>query len=406
MGSQENIHHLVWENNLEVLKKVLEAAGAAAEQAQDKESGWTPLHCALYYGHIRAALLLLVAGVQTSLQDFKGREGLDIVSARVDVEAQQGCGTIVYSWGSGTNYQLGTGAVSRHEPPVRIDELTTAKVVGLAAAKFHSSAWCADGRLFTWGHGRGGRLGHPDFDIHCGEAAVIKPRQVHVGRLLVVGVAAAKHHMLAVTRCGSVFSWGCNRDGRLGYLGVDTQPTPRRVASIKQRGVAVAAANRHSACLTDGGQLYTWGCNLHGQLGYGTYDSASNAVPKIVDAFKDRPLKQVSVAKRHTVALTPHGDVFTWGHRQVTPRRVTLPGTRDFSQTRPGVLGVAQHVTDVMPRVVMVAAGAAHTSAITDRGCSCPGAPPSRITGRVKSLACSRGSKLCTFPQGNTEQQS
>lgn len=61
---------------------------------------------------------------------------------------------------------------------------------------------------------------------------------------------------------------------------------PYRLANIKHRVIAVTAANRHSACLTEGGQLYTWGSNLYGQLGYGTYDSASNAVPKLVDAFK------------------------------------------------------------------------------------------------------------------------
>lgn len=32
-------------------------------------------------------------------------------------------------------------------------------VVALAAAKFHSAAVTADGRLWTWGWGRGGRLG-------------------------------------------------------------------------------------------------------------------------------------------------------------------------------------------------------------------------------------------------------
>lgn len=44
-------------------------------------------------------------------------------------------------------------------------------------------------------------------------------------------------------------------------------------------------------------------------------------------AVQDRQIAQVSAAKRHTVALTHSGDVFTWGHRQVNPRRVTLPGT-------------------------------------------------------------------------------
>lgn len=72
--------------------------------------------------------------------------------------------------------------------------------------------------------------GHPDFDIHSGEAAVIVPRQVvaGLGRRQVTLVAAAKHHTVVATSTGEMWSWGSNRDGRLGYPAVDTQPTPRR----------------------------------------------------------------------------------------------------------------------------------------------------------------------------------
>lgn len=90
---------------------------------------------------------------------WQGREALDMVSGRVISAASPCSGTIVYSWGSGTNYQLGTGAVSRHEAPARVDGFSSAKVVRLSAAKFHSAALCGDGCLYTWGHGRGGRLG-------------------------------------------------------------------------------------------------------------------------------------------------------------------------------------------------------------------------------------------------------
>ena len=52
---------------------------------------------------------------------------------------------------------------------------------------------------------------------------------------------------------------------------------------------AVAAANRHTVALVEMGHVYSWGCNLQGQLGYGTSDSGSNAVPRIVEAMKVGP---------------------------------------------------------------------------------------------------------------------
>ena len=69
----------------------------------------------------------------------------------------------VFSWGNGSNYQLGTGAEGLQLSPVRLDSLHEASIVQVAAAKFHSAAVTQDGRLFTWGFGRGGRLGKQEW---------------------------------------------------------------------------------------------------------------------------------------------------------------------------------------------------------------------------------------------------
>ena len=71
--------------------------------------------------------------------------------------------------------------------------------------------------------------GHPDFHVHSGESAIITPRAVTgLGRRQVAVVAVAKHHTAVATTSFELFTWGSNRDGRLGYAAVDTQPTPRK----------------------------------------------------------------------------------------------------------------------------------------------------------------------------------
>lgn len=74
--------------------------------------------------------------------------------------------TEVFSWGSGANYQLGTGNTHIQKLPCKVDALHGSFIKLVSAAKFHSVAVSASGEVYTWGFGRGGRLGHPDFDIH------------------------------------------------------------------------------------------------------------------------------------------------------------------------------------------------------------------------------------------------
>lgn len=70
--------------------------------------------------------------------------------------------TEVFSWGSGTNYQLGTGNAHIQKLPCKVEALHESYIKTVAASKFHSVAVSSDGELYTWGFGRGGRLGHPD----------------------------------------------------------------------------------------------------------------------------------------------------------------------------------------------------------------------------------------------------
>ena len=98
-------------------------------------------------------------------------------------------------------------------------------------------------------------------------------------------------------------------EGQLGYTSVDTQPIPRRVSSLRSRIVAVAAANKHTAVVSETGEVFTWGCNSVGQLGYGTSNSASNYTPRLVESLKGKIFTGVAAAKYHTIVLGGDGEV-------------------------------------------------------------------------------------------------
>ena len=68
-------------------------------------------------------------------------------------------------------------------------------------------------------------------------------------------------------------------------------------------------ANKHSTSVAKFREVYTWGCNREGQLGYGTSNSASNYVPCVVEYLKGQFLVAISAAKYHTVVLRPDGEV-------------------------------------------------------------------------------------------------
>lgn len=81
------------------------------------------------------------------------------------------------------------------------------------------------------------------------------------------------------------------------------------MSSLKSKIVAVAAANKHTAVVSECGEVFTWGCNKEGQLGYGTSNSGSNYTPRLVEYLKGKVFIGVAAAKYHTVVLGVDGEV-------------------------------------------------------------------------------------------------
>lgn len=135
------------------------------------------------------------------------------------------------------------------------------------------------------------------------------------------------------------------------------------MSSLRSKVVALAAANKHTVVVSDLGEVFTWGCNKEGQLGYGTSNSASNYAPRVVEYLKGKAFVGVAAAKYHTIVLGSDGEVLTWGHRLVTPKRVV---TGRFLK-KMGNIPMKFHRKERL-HVVAIAAGNTHSVALTEDG--------------------------------------
>ena len=183
----------------------------------------------------------------------------------------------LFTFGKGERGMLGHGGQSDERVPRLMEALTGKKVIGAAAGGMHTVVWTEAGELFTFGHGLDGRLGH-----HGGTRDELAPRLVErLAGKKVVGAAAGTCHTAVWTEEGELFTFGHGRDGRLGHGGQNTEYAPRLVQAMAGKTVIGGSAGAyHTVVRTEAGELFTFGRGLDGRLGHG--GQQDEFVPRLV----------------------------------------------------------------------------------------------------------------------------
>ena len=123
-------------------------------------------------------------------------------------------------------------------------------------------------------------------------------------------VEAGFYHALALDNCGTLWSWGYNGEGQLGFAtGGASVDTPSSVDAPAFTTLAVG--NQFSVALDADGFLWTWGSDELGQLGNGDASGVSVAVPTLI---MDHAFSAVDAGLNFAVALDTEGHLFTWGN--------------------------------------------------------------------------------------------
>uniref|UniRef100_A0A803LMQ5 Uncharacterized protein n=1 Tax=Chenopodium quinoa TaxID=63459 RepID=A0A803LMQ5_CHEQI len=228
----------------------------------------------------------------------------------------------VFTWGDGIHHAglLGHGTDACHWIPKRISgPLEGLQVISIACGTWHSALTASNGKLFTFGDGSFGVLGHGDRE------SVSYPKEVQLlSGLKTVKVACGVWHTAAIVEVMSpstsgssissrkLFTWGDGDKFRLGQGNKDAYLLPTCVSALIDYSFnQIACGHNFTVALTTSGHVFTMGSPSHGQLGNPQADGKSPSL--VQDKLIGEYVEEISCGAHHVAVLTSRSEVYTWG---------------------------------------------------------------------------------------------
>lgn len=222
---------------------------------------------------------------------------------------------LLYAWGDNANSQLGVGASGG----TRIGATAVVLPPGvtgwktMSAGRSHSLAVGDDGRLYAWGAGAYGKLGiGNNYPTTTNRPVLVSAPAALTNWTL---VAAGEDFSAALTADGLLFAWGRDDRGQLGDPNTSSTtyaPKPVALPAGVTRFTALSVGRAHCLALGDDGQLYAWGDNTYGQVGYSANSLEQSprpiARPREVTAWLE-----ISAGWNTSYALGDNLRVYVWG---------------------------------------------------------------------------------------------
>ena len=123
-------------------------------------------------------------------------------------------------------------------------------IIQISCGEQHSLALSSTGQIFSWGRNYYGRLGHGDSNNRPVPTQIRALYSVDV-RWVSAGVA----YSCCVCREGKVYTWGNGGHGQLGHNSTQNVSLPTLVNGLSNEIVTrISAAYGHTLCVTAGGE--------------------------------------------------------------------------------------------------------------------------------------------------------
>ncbi|XVF43100.1 hypothetical protein PTKIN_Ptkin02bG0013100 [Pterospermum kingtungense] len=221
----------------------------------------------------------------------------------------------LFTFGDGLFGALGHGDRNSTTIPREVETLSGLRTTRVACGVWHTAAVVeivtessdsgspvssSSAKLFTWGDGDKGQLGHGDKEPRLFPKCVTAFSDDNICR-----VACGHILTVALTNSGRVYTMGSSAYGQLGSPTADGKVPSRVEGKIANSFVEdIACGSYHVAILTSKTEVYTWGKGTNGQLGHGGIDDRN--IPTLVDFLKDKQVKSVVCGSNFTAIISLH----------------------------------------------------------------------------------------------------
>lgn len=229
--------------------------------------------------------------------------------------------------GVGTTMNAGRATSDLGDALVAVD-LAGDEAAQVSVGAWHSCARTTTGTVKCWGRNHVGQLGQDSTDSlgdDGGETAGLVA--VNVGGATVASVVSGNNHTCILSDTGAVRCWGGGSRGRLGQGSTDNLgDAAGEMAALVDVDLGatvvtqLAAGDFHTCALSDTNTLYCWGDNSFGQLGYGDTTIRGDepgemgaSLPAVASG-----VDEVAAGDTFTCARFTNDTVRCWGRAQST----------------------------------------------------------------------------------------
>ncbi|MDY2889596.1 MAG: hypothetical protein SOU19_08580 [Candidatus Caccosoma sp.] len=215
---------------------------------------------------------------------------LEVDDAIVDIfSGEQHCFILskqgrVFCMGSGEKKQFGYSDYFFKTTPTELTSMFSLesddKITYISCGDDFNIALTAKHKILSFGKNENGQLGISANSIEQTVYDITNNFNLDANDYI-INVKSGASHSLAYSKNGNVYSWGDNSFGQLGFKDKTFKETPTLIEQIKDNVIDISCGRYTSYVLTNQANLYGFGSNAYGQL--------ANHETIITSAYKDYP---------------------------------------------------------------------------------------------------------------------